>query len=282
MKLPPLRYARPESVAEACAALLDEDAKVIAGGQSLMPLLAIRLAVPSTLVDLARIPGLSFIEEAGDYLHVGAMTTHEEMISSELVQRKAPFLVEAGRHIAHAQIRSRGTVGGSLAHGDNAGEWPLALLTLGGLIEVESVRGRRSVDADDLFVGPYMTSLKPDEIVTDVWIDISATAWSFQEAARRSGDYGLALVGASLSVQDGRCTAARITVGAAAGTVQRVPSAEKALVDVGIDSASARTAAAAGAASLSYIDDMHGSAQYRRRLVTGLLERAILQAGERG
>jgi CO/xanthine dehydrogenase FAD-binding subunit len=281
VKLPPLRYARPESVAEACAALSDEDAKVIAGGQSLMPLLAIRLASPSVLVDLNRIPGLSFIKEAGNYLHIGAMATHEQMITSDLVQSKAPFLVEAGRHIAHAQIRSRGTIGGSLAHGDNAGEWPLSLLTLGGLVEVESARGRRSIDADELFVGPYMTTLQPGEILTDIWIDASSTSWSFQEAARRAGDYGLALVGASLTISQGRCTAARITVGAAAGTVQRVTASEEALTESPLNIDTARAAAAAGAASLSYIHDMHGSAHYRRRLVTGLLERAILQAGDR-
>lgn len=282
MKLPALRYVAPRTVDDACALLdADEDAKIIAGGQSLMPLLAIRLAMPSTLVDLGRAPDLGRIEEAGEYLRIGAMVTHEQVITSPLVRDRLPFLVEAGRNIAHVQIRSRGTIGGSIAHGDNAGEWPLALLTLGGTVEVQSVRGRRSIPADELFLGPYMTSIQPDEILTDVWLPTRTRGWSFHEAARRAGDYGLALVGVCLDLNASTCTAATIVVGAAAGTAQRLTAAEETIVGSEVDVHAARSAGEAAAASLSFISDIHGSREYRAHLVTGLLERAILEAGGR-
>ncbi|MFE3170014.1 FAD binding domain-containing protein [Amycolatopsis sp. NPDC059090] len=280
MKVPPLRYAAPATVAEAAVALAaDEDAKIIAGGQSLMPLLAIRLAAPSVLVDLGRVRGLGAIEEHGDFLRIGAMATHREVVESGLIRRRAPLFAEAGRYIAHPQIRSRGTLGGALAHGDNAGEWPLALLTLGGMVEAESVRGRRTIDADDLFVGPYLTGLAADEVLTDVWISAVASGWGFAEAARRAGDYGLALIGVRLDIEDGQCRDARVVVGAAAGTVQRVPAAEQVLTDVPADAQTARAAGAAAADSLTFIADIHGSAAYRRHLVAGLVERAVRQAG---
>lgn len=282
MKLPPLRYVAPRTVEEACALLdADEDAKIIAGGQSLMPLLAMRLAMPSTLVDLGRAPDLGRIEEAGEYLRIGAMTTHERVITSPLVRDRLPLLVDAGRNIAHVQIRSRGTIGGSIAHGDNAGEWPLALLTLGGSVEVQSVRGRRLIPAEELFLGPYMTSIQPDEVLTHVWLPTRTSGWSFHEAARRAGDYGLALVGVCLDLAAGTCTAATLVVGAAAGTVQRVTAAEDAIVGSEVDARAARSAGEAAAASLSFISDIHGTREYRAHLVAGLVERAVVEAGGR-
>ncbi len=282
VKLPALRYAAPDTLADACALLeADEDAKIIAGGQSLMPLLAIRLAAPSVLVDLRRVPGLDHIEETGEYLRFGAMVTHQQIVTSPLVQRRLPFLVTAGRHIAHVQIRSRGTLGGAIAHGDAAGEWPLALLTLAGMVEVESVRGRRTIHADDLFAGPYMTALAADEILTDVWFPAQATGTAFQEAARRAGDYGLAVVGVNLGFDGDVCTAARVVVGAAVGVVQRAARAEDALVGRVVDAEAARAAGAEAASSVNIISDIHGSRAYRSRLVAHLVERAVREAGER-
>ncbi|PKV95487.1 MULTISPECIES: FAD binding domain-containing protein [Amycolatopsis] len=282
MKLPALRYVAPRTIEQACALLdADDDAKIVAGGQSLMPLLAIRLAIPSTLVDIGRIPGLDRIEEAGDYLRVGAMVTHERVITSPLVRERLPLMIEAGRNIAHVQIRSRGTIGGSIVHGDNAGEWPLALLTLGGAVEVQSVRGRRTIPAEELFLGPYMTSIRPDEILTDVWLPTHARGWSFHEVARRAGDYGLALVGVRLEFNANTCTAATITVGAAVGTLQRVTAAEEAVIGSDVDRDAARSAGEAAAASLSFISDIHGSREYRAHLVAGLVERAVADAGGR-
>lgn len=282
MKLPSLQYVAPRSISEACQLLADDDdAKVLAGGQSLMPLLAIRLASPTTVVDIGNVEGLRDIEQVGSYVKFGALVTHEAVIDSPLVQESMPFVAEAGHFIAHAQIRSRGTLGGSIAHGDGAGEWPLMLLTMDGMVEVESVRGRRTVEADDLFVGPYMTSLSADEIITDVWIPQRTTGWSFQEVARRIGDYGLAIIGCALDFEDEVVSAARITVGAAAGSVQRIPAAEEAVVGLEVNSDLAVTAGAAAAESLNFISDIHGSTEYRRHLVRSLVERAINQAGGR-
>lgn len=282
MKLPAVQYVAPGTVGEACTVLdADEDAKIIAGGQSLMPLLAIRLTAPSVLVDFGRIPDLDGIESVGEFVRFGAMTTHEQVIKSPLVQDRLPFLTEAGRCIAHPQIRSRGTFGGSIAHGDNAGEWPLALLTLDGMVEVESVSGRRTIDADDLFLGPYMTTIRTNEVLTDIWVPTRRQGWSFQEVARKAGDYGLALVGACLDFDGEVCTTARIAVGAATGTVERVPGAENVVVGSRVDGETARAAGEAAAESLSFISDIHASTEYRRHLVAGLVERAVLQGGER-
>ncbi|UDH01095.2 FAD binding domain-containing protein [Rhodococcus opacus] len=283
VKLPPLQYVAPRSLAQACDLLAaDEDAKVLAGGQSLMPLLAIRLSSPSTLIDLAHVPDLVGVDEAGSYLHIRAMTTHQQVITSPIVREHLPFVAEAGAHIAHAQIRSRGTLGGSIAHGDGAAEWPLTVLTLDAMVEVEGVRGRRTIESDDLFVGPYMTSIAPDEVVTDVWIPKMTVGWSFQEIARRAGDYGLALVGVSTETgPDGTCTSARITVGAAAGTVQRVPAAEDSVVGNALDEHTARRAGETARESLSFISDIHGSSNYRGHLVQTLVTRALIEAGAR-
>lgn len=280
MKPPPLAYAAPSTLENACGLLAaDDDAKILAGGQSLMPLLAIRLAVPSTLVDLARVPGLARVDEAGAYVRFGAMVTHARVISDPITARRVPMMVEAGRHIAHAQIRSRGTLGGSIAHGDNAGEWPLALLTLGGMVEAESVRGRRTVDVDDLFLSPYVTALAPDEILTDVWVQAAESGWGFAEVARRAGDYGLALVGANLEFDEDVCTSARVTVGAACGTVLRIAAAEQVLTGSRVTQESADAAADAAAETLTFLEDIHGGAEYRKRVVRGLVGRVVQQAG---
>lgn len=282
MKLPPLQYASPRTLEDACRLLAeDDDAKIIAGGQSLMALLSIRLAAPSTLVDIGRIPDLHGIEEAGDYLSIGALTTHEAVLNSAVVRERAPLLVAAGQHIAHAAIRTRGTLGGSIAHGDGAGEWPLALLTLDGYVEVESVNGSRSIAADEVFTAPYSTSIAADEVVTRIWFQARPRGWGFAEVARRKGDYGLANVGVSLEFEGNKCAAARIVVGAAVGTVQRSSAAEAAVVGSSVDGDVARAAGRAAADGLSVISDMHGSREYRRHLIAALVTRTVEEAGAR-
>lgn len=282
MKLPPLKFAAPRSVADACRMLADdEDAKAMAGGQSLVPLLAIRLAAPSTVVDLGRIPDLAGIDLVGDRVRIGALATHQDVISSPVVREHVPFLVDAGRHIAHTAIRNRGTIGGSIAHGDGAAEWPLALLTLSGEVEAESVRGRRRIPADELFVAPFSTALEPDEIITDVWVSTRPMRWGFGEFTRRKGDYGLAMVGVALDVEGGRCLTARVVLGAAVSTTQRSEAAETALVGAEITPDTAQAAGAAAAEAAPVISDLHGSENYRRHLIAALVERTIIEAGGR-
>jgi CO/xanthine dehydrogenase FAD-binding subunit len=282
MKLPAIRYASPASIEDACDLLsTDEDSKIIAGGQSLLPVMAMRLAQPSVVVDLGNVPGLSGLEEVGDYIRFGPMVTHATIVNSPAIAQHLPMMAAAGRHIAHPQVRSRGTLGGALAHGDAAGEWPLVLLALNGMVEVQSVRGRRTIEADDLFVGPYMTSMAADEIITDVWIPSRPNAWGYGEFARRSGDYGLANVAVVMSTEGSRISNARIAVGAAVGKIQRVPAAEDVLNGSELSPETAEDASKAGAKSLSYISDMHGSADYRQGLVQELIRRTIVEAGAR-
>ena len=282
MKLPPLRYAAPATVPQACRLLADDpDAKAMAGGQSLMPLMAIRLAAPSTVVDLGRIPRLRRIELIDDQVRIGALTTHEQVIRSRVVRENAPLLADAGRHIAHAAIRTRGTIGGSIAHGDGAAEWPLALLAAGGRVTVTGVRGERTIAADALFVGPFSTALDADEVLTHVWVPRRTSGWGFGEFARRSGDYGLANVAVVLDMDGDVCRSARIAVGAAVGTVQRSEPAEALVVGSPLDRANAKAAGAAAAESLAVIGDIHGSRPYRRHLVAALVERTLQEAGSR-
>ncbi|MEW1858587.1 2,6-dihydroxypyridine 3-hydroxylase subunit NdhA [Pseudarthrobacter oxydans] len=282
MKLPAIRYASPASIEDACDLLsTDEDSKIIAGGQSLLPVMAMRLAQPSVVVDLGNVPGLTGLEEVGDYIRFGPMVTHATIVSSPAVAKHLPMMAAAGRHIAHPQIRNRGTLGGSLAHGDAAGEWPLVLLALNGMVEVQSVRGRRTIEADDLFVGPYMTSIASDEIITDVWIPSRPNGWGYGEFARRSGDYGLANVAVVLSTEGSRISDVRIAVGGAVGKIQRVPRAEDVLNGSELSPERAEVASEAGAKSLSYISDIHGSAEYRHGLVQELIRRTIVEAGAR-
>lgn len=282
MKLPAINYASPSSMEEACDLLSnDEDSKIIAGGQSLLPVMAMRLAQPSVLIDLAKIPGLDEIEESGNFMRFGPTTTHTAILSSPLVAKNLPLMSAAGKYIAHPQIRNRGTLGGALAHGDAAGEWPLVLLALDGMVEVQSVRGKRTIEADELFVGPYMTSLAADEIITDVWIPFRPSAWGYGEFARRAGDYGLANIAVVLPTEDTGISGARIAVGGSVGKIQRVTAAEEVLNGSQVSPELANQAAEAGASELSYIADMHGSAEYRRGLVQELLRRTIVEAGER-
>jgi CO/xanthine dehydrogenase FAD-binding subunit len=282
MKLPPLRYAAPATIGEACRLLADDpDAKAMAGGQSLMPLMAIRLSAPTTIVDLGRIPRLRRIELVDDHVRIGALTTHEQVIKSKVVRENAPLFGEAGRHIAHAAIRTRGTIGGSIAHGDGAAEWPLALLAAGGKVTVAGVRGERTLSADELFVGPFSTALHSDEVLTHVWIPRRTAGWAFGEFARRSGDYGLANVAVVVDMDGDVCRSARIAVGAAVGTVQRSERAEALVAGSPLDPATAKAAGAAAAELLAVIGDIHGSRTYRRHLVAALVERTLQEAGSR-
>lgn len=282
MKLPALKYTAPTSIEEACELLAaDEDAKIIAAGQSLIPIMAMRLARPSVLIDLARIPGLTDIDEVGDYVRLGSMVTHANILNSRVVARNLPMMAEAGRNIAHAQVRNRGTIGGSVAHGDAAGEWPLVLLALDGMVEVQSVRGRRTIDADDLFIGPFMTTIADDEVLTDIWIPSRRAGWGYGEFARRLGDYGIVNVAVALSTDGIDTPHARVTIGAAVGKVQRIPVAEEILNGAEFAPDLADEASMAGAESLSYISDMHGSAEYRRGLARELIRRTIVEAGVR-
>jgi carbon-monoxide dehydrogenase medium subunit len=200
MKAAAFDYVRATSVAEACALLGQhgEDARLLAGGQSLLPAMNLRLASPALLIDIGRIAGLDGIEIRGDMLRIGALARHATVLRDATVARHVPLLTEALRHVAHPAIRSRGTIGGNLAHADPASELPACMLALDAMLEATSPGGVRLIAASAFFTGLFQTDLAPDEMLTAVEIPLPCGPWFFQEIARRSGDYaivGLAAVG---------------------------------------------------------------------------------------
>ncbi|HBK09454.1 MAG TPA: molybdopterin dehydrogenase [Acetobacteraceae bacterium] len=199
MKAPAFDYVRAGTVTEACALLGQHgaDARLLAGGQSLLPAMNLRLASPSVLIDVGRITGLDGIEVRADKLRIGALVRHETVLRSTQIAKHVPLLTEAMRHVAHPAIRARGTMGGNLAHADPASELPACMLALGAAIEATSARGTRMIAAEYFFTGLFQTALEPDEMLTAIQIPLPAPRFFFQEIARRSGDYAIVGLAAS-------------------------------------------------------------------------------------
>jgi CO/xanthine dehydrogenase FAD-binding subunit len=285
MKPAQFEYFAPETVAEAASILAryDGEAKVLAGGQSLVPLLNMRLARPQALVDLNRV-GLAGIREDGDRLIVGAMTRQRDVERSDLVRRTQPLLHEAVTLIAHPQIRNRGTIGGSLAHADPASELPAVALALGAEFTITGPTGERTLPAQDFFVTFLTTALQPDDVLTEISFPKlpPGTGWSVQEVARRHGDFALAGAAVTLTVDGGHCTDARIALFGVGATAVRANGAEEALrgtetTDTALD--------AAADAIRDQIDepitDIHASSEFRRHLARTMTRRALATAVER-
>jgi len=273
VKPPAFEYLAAASLEQAVAALADDEAKVLAGGQSLVPMLNFRLLAPSLLVDITRIPGLDLIEEDGDGgLRIGALTRHHALETSALVRDRFPVLNAAMKHVAHLAIRNRGTIGGSLCHGDPAAEIPGLVLLLNAQLKTT----RRSIAAVEFFASALSTILADDEILTEIRLPALAprTGWGFEEFARRSGDFALAAVGATVSLAGDNVAEARIAVIGAHETPLRMTSAEALLTD----RSSIAAAAEAARDGVSPNDDLHGSADYRRHLVGVLTRRALTAA----
>jgi CO/xanthine dehydrogenase FAD-binding subunit len=264
MKPAPFDYHAPSSVAEAITlkAGLGADAAVLAGGQSLLPLLNMRLARPSALVDLNRIDELRYIRRTEAGIAVGAMTRQRELERSDEAWRACPLLREALLNLAHAIIRNRGTVGGSIAHADAAAELPAVLSVLGGTVTAAGPGGTRTISADDFFLFHFTTALEPDEIVTEVWFpELSeADGYAFLELSRRHGDFALA--GVASVVANGRARFAFAGVGPR---------------PILVESEDPEVAAA----SVEPADDIHATADYRRELVRVLTGRALELARRR-
>jgi carbon-monoxide dehydrogenase medium subunit len=286
LKAPEFDYVAPESLDEAVAALgADEDAKALAGGQSLIALLNFRMTYPTTLVDLRRIPGLDDMSVDGSSVRIGAMARQRTAERDPAVRRSCPLLVEALRSVAHPQIRSRGTIGGSIAHADPAAELPAVLLALDGSIEVAGAGGtRRTIPAAELFAGFLTTTLEPGEVLVEVRFPAVAerTGAACVEVARRHGDY--ALCGAVAQVvrgPDGRVADARLGFLGVSDQPVRARGAEAALI--GSDGGTAATAAAAERALDGWepLDDPSMSAEYRAHLARVVARRAFEQAMEK-
>jgi len=283
MKPAAFLYHRAGSAEEALTLLSQNgyDAKLLAGGQSLIPAMNFRLAQPAILIDLNRVDELSYIRHSGDALLIGAMTRQRDVERSPLVARHAPLLVEALRHTAHPQIRNRGTIGGSIAHADPAAEIPTVMLALGANIHVRGPSGQRSVAAPDFFTGFFGTALEPEEMVVGVSLpaDAPRTGWGFEEIARRHGDYALAGVAAAVSLSTaGHCEAVRIALFSVADRPLLAESAANMILGQAPGEDVIAAAASTAASDLDPPSDIHASAAYRRRLVEVLTRRVLTRA----
>jgi carbon-monoxide dehydrogenase medium subunit len=288
MKPAPFKYYAPTTVEEVLARLAEYgyDAKPLAGGQSLIPTMNFRLAQPSVLVDLNNIPELFYIhpDENGG-LRIGAMTRESQVEHSPLVAERAPLLHETMPHIAHPQIRNRGTIGGTLAHADPAAELPAVSVALNGRFRLRSQAGERWVAADEFFIGFFTTALEPDELLVEVALPPMPprSGWSFLEVARRHGDYALVGVGAVVTLDDkGQCHQARLVfLSVGDGPVEAHQAAEMLTGQIPSPEAIRAAAETAAKADVDPGSDIHASAEYRRHLVQVLARRALEQALER-
>ena len=287
MKPPRFRYCSPRILDEALI-LLDqygEEIKVLAGGQSFVPLLNMRLAAPAYIVDINHISELHYFETEPDYLAIGAIARQRQIERSVLVQEKHPLLVEVIKHIGHMQIRNRGTVVGSIAHADPAAELPALLTCLDGEVLAQSMHGERVIKAEDFFTGYLSTTLEAGEMLTEVrfpWLAPQA-GWSFIEFARRSGDY--ALVGAMAVLTpapDDTCMSANIAYLGVSGSPIRARAVEQLLIGTELDARTLEDAAGAARDVVGKdMQDVHATVEYRRELASELTRRVLKQAWAR-
>ncbi|MCT2398943.1 FAD binding domain-containing protein [Novosphingobium mangrovi (ex Huang et al. 2023)] len=282
MKPAPFDYVRPTSVAEACR-VLDEaggGATVIAGGQTLMPLLNLRMSQPFILVDINGIAELKGVSRADGATRVGPATRQADALKDETLAQYLPALVRALAHVGHYQTRNRGTVGGSVALGEPAAEMPATAVALGATIEIASVRGSRSVKAEEFYLGPYMTVLEPDELVTDIvypdWPDGHVVL--FREVAQRPGDFALVGMVGALALEGGTVSRAGIAWFGMGPTPVRARQAESALVGQALTAIDADAVAALAVADTAPFDDHHASAEYRRTVGKRIFARTLREA----
>jgi len=285
VKPAPFDYVAASSVDEAVALLANhgDDAKLIAGGQSLIPMLNFRLLQPDMLIDIGNIPDLQSISEATDSLLVGATVCHHMLLTSPLVRKHFPILCHAVSHVAHIAIRNRGTIGGSLSHADPAAELPMMMVLLDAELEIAGPTGSRSIDANTFFVGALTTVLEPDEMVVRIRLPFlpAGSGWEFQEVARRSGDFALAGAASILTATDGTVNTARVAVLGVDETPLRILAAEDALRGNAFDEAAVAQAARSVQEAVEPKSDLHGSADYRRHLIGVLTGRVLRSAWRR-
>lgn len=286
MKPAPFTYHRPASVDEALALLAEhgDEAKILAGGQSLLPVMGLRLAAPAHLVDIGRLPGLDGIDTGPDGTRIGALVTHGTAERSDELARHCPLIHQAMPHIGHRAIRTRGTVVGSIAHADPAAEMPAVCLALGATMHlVSDERGERTVAAGDFFEGYLTTALEPDELFTAVSFPVSApgTGTALFELSRRHGDYALAGLACSITAPAGTVEAVALSFLGVASTPVRVTEAEEALIGRVPDNDAFADAATIVNRILEPTADVHATTAYRKHLAGVLTRRGLAQATSR-
>ena len=286
MKPAPFAYETAPDLAGALDLLARHggEAKVLAGGQSLVPLLNFRLARPSALIDINGVDELDYVRVDGEIARLGALVRHARLEGSNELASRVPLLREAVRHVGHAQIRNRGTIGGSVAHADPAAELPAVLCTLDASFRLRSVRGDRRLDWTAFFRGALETALDPDELLTEIEVRLPAagSGQAFCEFARRRGDFAIGGAAAVVTLAgDGTCARARLGLLSAAAVPVRARSAEELLEGRRVDEAAASGAADEAVRGLSPPGDIHGGPTFRRRVIRELVRRALLAASSR-
>jgi CO/xanthine dehydrogenase FAD-binding subunit len=285
MKPPAFDYIAADSIAMAVKALAQagDDAKIIAGGQSLVPMLNFRMLRPSVLVDINRIAGLDAIAETSEAIRVGALTRHYQLETSPLIARHLPVLSCAMTHVAHLAIRNRGTIGGSLAHADPAAELPMMALLLDAELHIASAAGERKVDARDFFLGALTVDLAAGEIITGVVLPKlpPRTGWGFEEVARRHGDFALAAAAATLTVSGSTIEQARIALTGVGPKALRAHEAEGLLIGQALEGGLIDRVIDAVRTTIEPETDLHASSDYRRHLAGVLAGRALAAAWRR-
>ena len=282
---PAFDYHAPKTVGEAIALLgsLGSDAKLLAGGHSLLPMMKLRFAQPAHLIDINRIPELRGICEDGADVIIGAMTSENALIDSAILRARVPLLAEAPKLIADPQVRNRGTIGGDIAHGDPANDHPALAIAVDASFTLEGPKGRRAVAAEDFFLGTYMTALADDEILVSIRVPGFApgTGWAYEKLKRKTGDWATAGAAVVLRMAGGQVTHARIALTNVAPQALRAQAAEQALIGQPLTDASINAAAAAAMAITDPAEDLRGDREYKTAMTGQMLKRAIRAAAAR-
>ena len=285
MKPARFRYFDPRTLEEAAelAAELGDEAVILAGGQSLVPMMNLRMVQPENVVDLNWITELDYLRVENGHVGVGAMTRQQAAERAAEIALEAPLVAEALPHVAYPAIRRRGTVGGSVAHADPAAELTCALLASDAKVVLTCRNGARRLGLDEFLVGPYMTAREPEEILSAIEIPRpgQASAGAFREFARKRGDFALLLVAVTLTVEQGRCTRARVVVGGAGPVPRRLVPVEEALEGEELTDELFESAAEAARDAVEPAGDAHGSTEYRKRITAVEVRRAIATAAQR-
>lgn len=279
-------YHRAATIDEAIALLQQygDEAKLLAGGHSLIPAMKLRLSQPEHLIDIGRLQGLSYIRVDGNVVAIGALTTYTQIERSDVLRQQLPILPECASVIADQQVRNRGTLGGSVAHSDPASDMPGVVLALKGELVAKGPNGTRTIKADDFFIGTFTTALEPDEILTELRFTIPAprTGSAYEKLANKASHYAVAGCAAVVTLDgDGTCTSASIAITGAGLQTTRASAVEAALVGKKLDTATATEAASHADEGLELVEDIHGSKAYRRQMTAVITRRAILRAAER-
>ena len=282
---PSFEYHAPTSAGEAINLLsvLGSEAKLLAGGHSLLPMMKLRFAQPAHLIDLNRIDSLRGVREQGGQIVIGAMTTESDIISSALLQQKVPLLPEAARQIADPQVRNRGTIGGDIAHGDPANDHPALCLALEATFTLEGPKGQRSVKAENFFHGIYQTDLVEDEILCDIRIPALApgTGYAYEKLKRKTGDWATAAAAVVLRLKGDRVESVRIALTNLAPTALRAFAAEQALTGNALTHAALADAASKAMAICDPAEDLRGDREYKTAMAGQMVRRALAVAATR-